>query len=336
MQTALWSAILSAILVLIVTLAVHSHVASEPQPNLSRLDTTPTFLKREASKNLEDHHIRDAAFKTVLIPKLKRLLPPVSDDVVPEKQPWNSQVFQDAVVALLHNYKRNGYFVDLAANHPVKISNTYALEQLFDWKGICWEANSEYWYLLLNMRNCHVVGGAASSNGGEAIDFTFAGRLGGIPSSDQLKTDITAQRLRKAARKLKAESNGESVREVTVPTTRLVDVLHHLGAPRKIDYLSLDVEGAESLVLGSFDFSRYSFSVMTIERPKEDLEQALTSHGYRKHPDTLSRFGETLWLHKDFPNLDHILQTPLEDIISTARHACKSPVRPCFAMSLFS
>jgi len=48
---------------------------------------------------------------------------------------WFSQANQDRIVASLFRNKREGYFIDLAANDPVKLSNTLALERKFDWKG---------------------------------------------------------------------------------------------------------------------------------------------------------------------------------------------------------
>ena len=39
------------------------------------------------------------------------------------------------------------YFVDLAANDPIDLSNTFKLEQM-GWEGLCIEPNPVYWYRL--------------------------------------------------------------------------------------------------------------------------------------------------------------------------------------------
>ena len=44
-------------------------------------------------------------------------------------------------------------------------------------------------------------------------------------------------------------------------TVPLADLLKHADAPAEIDYLSLDVAGAEALVLDGFPFDRYTFKV---------------------------------------------------------------------------
>lgn len=44
-----------------------------------------------------------------------------------------------------------------------------------------------------------------------------------------------------------------------------------------------------------FDFSRYTFKTLTIERPSAELQALLQSHGYQKVME-IAR-GDTLWAH---------------------------------------
>ena len=69
---------------------------------------------------------------------------------------WHSQVQQDQSVAKIFDYKRSGYFVDLAANEPVYISNTRALERDFGWTGLCIDGNQNYVDKLVVQRTCSV------------------------------------------------------------------------------------------------------------------------------------------------------------------------------------
>jgi hypothetical protein len=66
-----------------------------------------------------------------------------------------------------------------------------------------------------------------------------------------------------------------------------------------IDYLSLDVEGAEAFILEGFPLDEYTIHLLTVERPKEPLRTILEAHGFEQL-QRLSRWGETLWTHKDF------------------------------------
>jgi hypothetical protein len=107
---------------------------------------------------------------------------------------WFSQHGQDVAVAKFFNFKRDGFFVDLAANDAVWASNTFSLEQNFGWKGICIEANPQYWYRL-SFRNCHVVGGIVGGTNNVEVDVILGqahhGPYGGIVGDDFDNKKIT-------------------------------------------------------------------------------------------------------------------------------------------------
>lgn len=55
----------------------------------------------------------------------------------------NAEVFsrseQENFVINIFQKKKNGYYVELGANHPIEGNNTYILETVFDWKGVSFE-----------------------------------------------------------------------------------------------------------------------------------------------------------------------------------------------------
>ena len=70
-----------------------------------------------------------------------------------------------------------------------------------------------------------------------------------------------------------------------VNTIRLDELLKEYNAPSFIDYLSIDVEGAELEVLKSIDFTNYSFGYISIEHNnntgrKEEFHKIFTNNGY--------------------------------------------------------
>ena len=67
-------------------------------------------------------------------------------------------------------------------------------------------------------------------------------------------------------------------------------------APKVIDYLSLDVEGAETYIMRDFPFDKYKFKCMSVERPKDELLALLENNGYKKVLDF--KRGDTLWAHE--------------------------------------
>lgn len=190
-------------------------------------------------------------------------------------QQWFSQLTQDQIVIdLLGN---NGYFIDLAANDAVDLSNTLALEQHHGWTGLCVEPNPNYWYGLSH-RKCTVVG-ALMGGRKEQVEVEFRGVLGGI-------VELTPN--------YPADPQAPPVSRYTAP---IRDVLERFQVPTTIDYFSLDVEGAEMLIMKEFPFDRYTIRVLTVERPGADLRSLLEQNGYVFLKD-LAWWGETLWAHK--------------------------------------
>jgi hypothetical protein len=83
----------------------------------------------------------------------------------------------------------------------------------------------------------------------------------------------------------------------------LAHLLEIYDAPRVLDYLSLDVEGAETISMSGFPFDWYRFRILTIDRPSAILQTKLVGQGYLFLKD-ISGFGESLWVHKqEIPSL---------------------------------
>lgn len=191
---------------------------------------------------------------------------------------WFSQVHQDRVVIdLLGN---QGYFVDLASNDAKDFSNTLALEKQ-GWDGLCIEPNPGYWYGLSH-RKCTVVGALVGATH-QKVNVKFRGVFGGIVGKMDEKL---------ANRKKEPDSPVEE--RFTAP---LLKVFSRFHVPTEIDYLSLDVEGAEYLIMKDFPFDEYHIKIMTVERPPKDLRRLLESKGFVFLKD-LAWWGETLWAHK--------------------------------------
>lgn len=200
-----------------------------------------------------------------------------------------SQEGQDMYALNLLNNQRGGFFVDLAANHPILLSNTFLLERDYDWKGLCIEPNWQYWNALATLRKCKVIGAVGGGSKSEAIQFRFhpfkryAGAFGGIVGDQYDNKEAVANK-------------DKNILEEERFTVALGDILDSFGAPTVIDYLSLDVEGAEDLIMTDFPFHKYTFRVLNVERPKAVLETLLKDNGYiflRR-----GSFGDEMWKHK--------------------------------------
>jgi hypothetical protein len=197
--------------------------------------------------------------------------------LVPERR-WNGQVEQDKLISLLTKNMTNGFFVDLAANGAEHLSNTLSLERHFNWKGLCIEANPVYWNELGRFRSCTVLGAVIGKQANEQILFAMAGPMGGITGTESTETEERY-------------------------TAQLENTFETFNVPKKIDYFSLDVEGAEEFIMDAFPFDRYQIRFLTVERPSPNLTLKLAGHGYRRIIK-LAFFGEILFVHESEMPID--------------------------------
>ena len=198
-----------------------------------------------------------------------------------------SQCQQDLLVASLLKNQKNGYFLDLAANDAVNLSNTYKLEQLHEWTGICVEPNSMYWSNLAH-RSCHVAAAVVSKTRMQEVNFRMYRDMWRRAASGGIEEliDPKIPKSKEASDKL-----------YTVPIQEILERYH---APYVMEYLSLDIEGAEYMVMKDFPFEVYKFKVMTVERPSQDLTDLLFGNGYLYLAGNNADGQETAWIHKEF------------------------------------
>lgn len=197
----------------------------------------------------------------------------------------------DYLINNIFNYekfglKRNGFFVDLACADGVNINNSYFLEKHLGWNGLLFEPNPGYKESIKAHRTSQLVTECVTDVPNETVRFRIDnGMLGGIVSDD---TDNN-QSVR-----------GEELKDskiIEIQTTTLVDELEKINAPKIIDFLSLDIEGAEWIALRNFDFNKYKFVSMAIERPNEYLDMMLEKHGYRQ---VVHLLYDVIYVHSDF------------------------------------
>jgi len=198
---------------------------------------------------------------------------------IKESQESYAQVGQDSIVFDLLG--SNGYFIDLAANDALDLTNTLALERK-GWTGLCVEPNSVYWYGLSH-RKCTVVGALVAGTKSEQVKVKFRGLYGGIVG--------------KLDNKLANRKKEPDAQEVTRYTAPMTEVLIKFQVPKTIDYLSLDVEGSEYEIMKDFPFETYTIRILTVECPNKKLQKLLNENGY-VYLAELATWGEYLWCHK--------------------------------------
>lgn len=154
-----------------------------------------------------------------------------------------------------------GFFVDVGANAPKKLSNTYFLEKCLGWKGLCIEADPGLATVLQQERTCTVVNKCVDSSLAE-VSYVVAGTGGHIAKSSQ-------------------EGN-----TVTVACTPLATVLREYGVAH-VDFLSIDIEGNEISALSGYDWEAIPIEMILIETAwsSEKLDMLLSDAGMWKVTD---------------------------------------------------
>ena len=117
-------------------------------------------------------------------------------------------------------------------------------------------------------RTCQMFKDVVWNKSGETVVFHAAGELGGIADTLGKWKD---QVIKEPA--------------VTLITTTLDEILVHARAPTFINFMSLDIEGAELEALRGLSLDWYRFGAMAIEHNFEEpkrtqIRQLLKQHGY--------------------------------------------------------
>lgn len=163
------------------------------------------------------------------------------------------------------SHARSGYFVEVGANDPVKLSQTWDLEQQ-GWTGVLVEPQPELAAALRRSRSAKVYEAACSS--ARHAGRRMALHLAGIHSSLDPALNIST-----------VSAHGT----IEVPVRTLDEILTDAGAPAPLDLLSIDVEGLEIAVLEGVDLARWRPRLILVEDLAMNLRlhRHLRSRGYK-------------------------------------------------------
>jgi len=174
-----------------------------------------------------------------------------------------SQYGQDYFVSNIIYKKKPGFFVDIGARCGKVISNTYHLEKN-KWEGICIEPHPDLYEKLRRNRKCKTFNLAISNKANEHLDFVkFLQEPFG--HSGLMSTFRNPQRLKYINHEL-----------ISVKTIDLTTLLDEIKAPSYIEYLDIDVEGADLKVLQSLSFDKYKPELICVEIHEKSIKESKT------------------------------------------------------------
>jgi FkbM family methyltransferase len=180
--------------------------------------------------------------------------------------PSYSHSGEDRLIWKLFGYRATGVYVDVGCYHPVDYSNSYLLYRA-GWRGVVIDADEHFLGLYAELRPGDRVRACAIANtAGKGVLFTFPDR------SLNTIDEAAAERWQKA-------NPGATFIRQPIEMRPLRDVLDDeaMGA---VDFLNIDVEGADLQVLASNDWARWKPSIVAVEDHVLELDRVHASKTY--------------------------------------------------------
>lgn len=183
----------------------------------------------------------------------------------------------------------NGFYVELGANDGLNQSNTAYFEKSRGWRGVLIEPSPHRFLDCMRNRSDRNAIYCAACVSFDYPDRFVEMRYANLMSvAEGLESDLKdpSHHLEVAKAHLR---NQEVIFSFGAIARTLTAILDESKAPQDIDFLSLDVEGAEIEVLKGTDLDKYRINLLLIEcRDLGKMKAYLAEHGY-EHIDQLSR-----------------------------------------------
>lgn len=192
---------------------------------------------------------------------------------------------EDMILRKIFYNKAKGFYIDIGAYHPKKSSNTYFFYKK-GWSGINIDAMPGSMKLFEQIRKRDINLEIPLGKDGEIVKY--------YEFADRALNGFESQKLRE---KDASKPQNELIKIHQLKSKSLNSILQdYLPEKRKIDFISIDVEGQELRILESFDFEKYEpewilteiwdFSIDKIENG--EVHFLLKSKGYSPKAKTLN------------------------------------------------
>lgn len=192
---------------------------------------------------------------------------------------YYSQFGQDRELERLIDVKVKGFFIEAGAYDGITESNTKRLEDL-GWDGLCIEPIDIFYEKCKNNRKCLTVNTVLYDKNDEEIIF-----IDGTNVERPCHSGI-ADNLSSSLKLVEGKSIGVSVKKKTQTIEKVLS--DHFENLNTIDFLSLDTEGSEYIILKVFPFDKYQFKIVCIEHNfnvenRRSIYDLFHSKGYQLH-----------------------------------------------------
>ena len=197
---------------------------------------------------------------------------------------YYSQIGQDKY--FIENFTRpgdKGFFVDVGAHDGITMSNTLALEKM-GWKGLGIEVSDELFEQATRNRTCKIVNECVFHSNDEEKVLEIPMNAP-IAEGNSLLIRIKDLQSYNSSFKEQFKQTTTFVKR----TKTLTKIFEENDVPHVIDFMTIDIEGADYDALLGLDYTKYKIRFLTIEWGGSDrtyldkIQRLLESKGYKLH-----------------------------------------------------
>lgn len=163
----------------------------------------------------------------------------------------SSQTGEDLILDILMPKKKNGFYVDIGANSPVRFNNTFLFHSK-GWKGINIEPNPSrlWWFKIFRRKDINLNTGIGDKKS-EMDFYVFE------PNTLSTFDKHSAEEYKKMGHRVK--------KIIKIPIVPLSEILDAYANGKNIDVLSLDTEGFDMQILESNNWNKYKPNFIILE-----------------------------------------------------------------------
>ena len=219
----------------------------------------------------------------------------ITSKIEPNNVFFNSQSGQDEYVET-HIFKgyKNGFYVDVGAHDGITINNTLYFEKANNWTGINIEPIKTVFDKLVNNRPNNInLNCAVCNNDGETeflCNTGYTEMISGIKSNFDPRH---LQRLDNENRQM-----GSTTEVIKVKTKKLETIFNENNISH-INYLSIDVEGAEFEVIKSINFDKVFIDLIEFENNFDDTGIPIIKYLETKNYVVCNTHGDIFMINKN-------------------------------------
>ena len=166
---------------------------------------------------------------------------------------------EDTAVLNYFKDKKNGFYVDVGCYHPIHRNNTYLLYKK-NWSGINIDTSELSIDLFNYMRPNDLNYNCAISNKNEIISLFYQKELSQLSTTDKDQAETSFQ---------------GNIKEKAIQAFTLDEILNKdKFKDVKIDFLDIDVEGADLKVLEGLSFDKFKPELVCVEIHTKEIKKS--------------------------------------------------------------